>query len=676
MLCNQLVLHSSCKNVWSINYNFLSIVQDRQADLDEVWRFWIKAGFLIILGVALSAVYVLPFYFDFLSTNAGRVGKVYEWSVANIGVYEMLGNFFLPYFSDVHGAFGGSSFIILALLLPVLRCFKINIPRPVWVIWGIVLFMLFYFLGSLTPIHKLAWKYFPFISSFRHQGRSAIIIPVFLLMLLVWIVRSESFVFRFRRRSVSLRPYSVLALAAALLLPLYLIVHLLFKPYHGELPPIAINKIPEWVILSMIVAGEASLVGLFVCGIKRQTSNMLKIFVLVMAVTQVGMVLRYGTFTEPHKDQSTYDQLSAQKRNKLDYRSLEVSGMENFTVTNQVENSFVEPFLGEIYSQIIPVDSQDDAYNKMKHERLPQQLFIEGYDLNKAGKMTKDAVNMNEGSVKLTYSSFNRLQFHVYSEVPAFMGLSYPYSRHWSASVNGKDVEVYRANGAAHAIQIPEGKSVVEFRYWSNAFFWGMLISCLTFTAIGVFISVSSLRGTVRTVIVVLVLVIGFGGFTLWKNSIYNGDILGTEYIWNYKPQLKSPNLAYGKRTTSTSVLGPGGAFMHYHSSHVIDGDIEQSAVYPFKLSVGSDLIIDLDRVQEIKKIVLYGELMTQPKISFSQDNMQWQQIAFEETADNKDVPRRVIFEKPENTRYIKVEAIDSELGIDELEVYGPESSY
>lgn len=655
---------------------FLSNILDQQANFNDVIRFWFKAGIFMTMGILLSSVYVLPFYFDFLPTNAGRVGQTYEWSVANIGFYEMLGNFFMPYFSDIHGAFGSSSLVILALLLPILRCFKIKIPRTVWGIWGIILLMLTYNLGDMTPVYKWVWKYFPFVSSFRHQGRSSIIIPIFLMMLLAWIIKTEAYSFRLRKFSAGFAPYSVLALIASLLIPVYLLICFLLKPYLGELPPIIINKIPRFAISLTIFAGEGALIGLILHGLKRYESRILGVAMLLMAVIQVGVVLRYGTFVESFKIQSTFEQMKAQKKEQLDYRSLEVLGMETFAVTNQLKHSFIEPFLGKIYSQIIPVNSQDEAYYMMRRERIPQQLFIEGYDVEKVRRLTEGAKDMKEGTVRLVYSSFNQLQFYVYSEAPAFLGLSYPYSRHWSAWVNGEKVSIYRANGAAHAVEIPQGESMVEFRYWSDAFFWGMVISCATFTVIGLFACFSALNGFTRIIGIVFILTIGAGGFMLWNNSLYNGDNLGTDYVWYYMPPLKTPNLAYGKKTFSASVGGPSGAFLHYHSSHAIDGDTNQNSVFPFKLLAGTDLTVDLNQKEEIKTIVLYGELKTRPEISLSPDGIQWRMITSVNLEDHETVPLRIIFEKPQSARFVKVKASKSEVGIDELEVYGPAGEY
>lgn len=649
---------------------FLSTMLNQRAAFNGVFPFWLRSSFFILTGIALASVYTLPFYFDFLSSNVGRVHQTYDWSIANIGVFEMLGNFFMPYFSDVHGAFGGSSLFILVLLMPLLKVFKIKIPRPIWGVWGILSFVILYNLGDITPVYKWAWKYFPFISSVRHQGRSSIIIPVFLLMILSWLIKTDPLSFKFKGVTLNVTPYSVLAFIAALLIPVYIGIYVLFKPYHGEMPPITINDIPRWTILLMICAGALSLIALVLFGAGK-ASRTLKAVLVLTTIIQISMLFRYGTFIEPLRNQTSFEQMLSQKREKLAYRALEVAGMESSVVTTQVNNSFMEPFLGKIYSDIIPVDSQDDAYHRMRINRLPQQLFIEGYDIKKARELTAGARSMRKGTATLTYSSFNRLQFKVYSQAKTFFGLSYPYTGHWNAWVNGKKVPLYRANGSSHAVEIPAGESVVEFRYWSNAFFWGLIISCATFTVIGIVICLYYLRGFSRLSGAILIVAAGCGGFILVYGSLYSGANLETDYTWGYSRPLDIPNLAYGKKTVSLLRPWPEAAILHYHSSHTVDGDKKPEIVFPFKLLTDSDLILDLNQQHKIRSIVMYGELTALPEIFISQDKSLWDNVTSFISSDNENSSLSITFEKLHAARFIKVRAIESSIPIYELEVYG-----
>jgi len=636
--------------------------------IKDILKFISKTALYMIIGVLLASVYIFPFVFDFYPTNTGRADATYEWSVAPIGFFELLGNFFMPFLTDVHSAFGGSLLLTLPILLPLLAFFRIKIKRSVWVIWGIIIFWILFILGDKTPVYKLCWTYLPFLSAFRHQGRASLILPMFLMLILIWMVKEEPYHLKLKRFSVRIAPYSILAIIALLLTPFYLILVYTLKAYSVEMPPIAINNIPLWKIFLVLLSGIFSLLGLIVYGIKNRPSTLLKLFIVFMAILQVGVILRYGTFTDPLEIQPTFEQIKAQKRRQIGFQAAEVINMQTRTAVKQVKNSFMEPFLGKLFTEVVPVVSDDEAYEKMRIMRLPQQVFIEGYDTERAKQITDNARNMKKGSVELIYSSFNRLEFKIYSEAPAIFGLSYPYTGHWRAWVNGERAKVYRANGAAHAVEVPEGESIVEFRYWSDAFFWGMIITCATFVLIGCFVCIGILKGYPRFIGIILISAIGTGIFILWYSSLYNGRNFKTAYSWVYSPPSKVPNIAYGKKTLGYYPASE--AQLRFHGSNAVDGDRSPGSGFILR-PTNKPLIVDLNQCEEIKTILLYGEFNKGvPEISISENGRDWQRIS---SMEHKENPISIVFERPETARYISVKAIDSEIGIDEIEVYPPE---
>ncbi len=643
---------------------FLGDILNQPVNFNSAFRFWVKTGFFVFIGILLSSVYIFPFVFDFLPTNTGRADATYEWSVAPIGFFEMLGNFFMPFLTDVHSAFGGALLFSLPILLPFLLFFRTRIKLSIWVIWGMMLFWILFILGDMTPVYKLCWTYLPFISTFRHQGRASLILPVFLMLILAWMVKKEQIYFNLKRYQIKMTPYSILSVITLLLFPVYLILVYILKAYSVEMPPISINHIPMWKIFLMISAGVFSLFGLLFYGMKEHTSRNIKLFIVLMVILQVGIILRHGTFTDPLEIQPTFEEIMAQKRKQIGFQTVEVINMHTISAVKQVKNSFIESFLGKIFTQVIPVASEDKAYQRMIKSRLPQQVFIEGYNSERAKQITDAARDMKRGEVRLIYSSFNRLEFKVYSEAPVIFGLSYPYTGHWRAWVNGERVRVYRANGTAHAVEIPEGESMVEFRYWSSAFFWGMIISCATFVLIGCFVCFGALKGFPRFMGIVLITAMGTGVFMLWYNSLYNSRNFETGYSWVYSPPSMVPNLAYGKKTIGYYPASE--AQLRFHGSNAVDGDKRPGSGFILR-PTNEPLIIHLNRNEEIKTILLYGEFSKGiPEISISMDGEDWQRISIGDIES----PIRIIFKKPKTTRYVRVKAIDFEIGIDELEVY------
>ncbi|MBI4707808.1 MAG: YfhO family protein [Candidatus Omnitrophica bacterium] len=646
------------------------MLSDRKFSVKSALDFWLKVGILVCLGIALSSAYIVPLYFEFVKSNnsysqsAGLIGAGLDAPETLAGA---LNNFFLPFFADLLGSFGGSSLIIIAFLLPLLRFFKVKIPLAIWFLWGIVIYALLFIQGPVTPVYALSHKYIPFISSLGGVGRIAMILPSVLMLLMVWIINAGAFSIRTRGASVTLTPCSLLGLAALILTPVYLMVLFLLRPEFGYFTPHFMRHIPFSIEIISVLFGLLSLAMLVVYNMYPRLARTMGILLCLAILLQIGTILKYGMFIEKKKDEPTFDQLISLKKDTLGYSFYENPNAQHRVVSDHLSRSFMEPFLGKLFTQVIPVSNQDEAYIQMQKKRLQQDIFVEDFDPEKAKIITGGAKDMNDGMVELLYSSFNRLQFRVNSQAPAFFGLSYPYTGHWRAWVNGEKVRVYRGNGAAHAVEIPEGKSLIEFRYWSNAFFWGILLSCIIFNVIGLYVCFHALGGYLRVTCIVLVLVIGTGGFMLWYNSLYTGDNLNTKYQWTYTSPQPRINIAYGKKTSGYSL--PSASFIHWHSSKAVDGDIRPGSGLPLGITEDKEVIVDLNNNEEIKSIVLYGEITASPDISLSQDGIKWKRVS-SILENNKNSPLRIIFEKPQVERYIKVKSSEGTLYIDELEVY------
>ncbi len=695
-----------------------TLLPEKQVDFKIVLKYWLKVCLYLSLGIMLSSAYILPFYFDFMSVNVDRVGQNYQWSLENVDTaIGTVNNFFLPLRSEAHSAFGGSSLVLMAAMLPMLRLFKVKIPRSIWAIWGILLIIILYMLAGRTPIHRLAWEYLPFASNVRVPGRISMIMPIFMLMLLAWIVKEDSSSISMSRLSVTVKLSTMLTCITFLMIAIYYLLYVtgyyifsfpIFKELFPHYPAGYFLNIPFfWVELIVIISGLVSLIALFIYSLNTGAARVMGILLIIMTAMQLGIVSQYRSalWVEKKYDFPTFEEMQKQKKTKLDYLYYSGGGMHSSIVIKQLKRSFIEPFLGKIFTHVVPVDSQETSYKRMRLNRLPQQLFIEGYNPEKAKTITEGAKDMREGIVKLIYSSFNRMQFHVDSQAPAFFGLSYPYTGHWKAWVNGKEVRIYRANGAAHAVEIPEGENLVEFRYWSNAFFWGMLISCTTFVLIGLFVCFSAMKGLTRSVGVIIILIISAGGFTLWYNSLYSGDNLKTEYTWTYTPPLEPHNLAYGKENwlgSSVTSLYQNIDYADWHYrqqllyvSRFIDGNRSRESGFSTPYLIDNPgWFLDLSHSERIKSIVLFeggqipssvsGEysaladinqlINVRPlQIALSNDGINWSTVISVVSQIKLDGPTRIVYERPQTARFIRIKTSGkSILSFDEVEIYGP----
>jgi hypothetical protein len=692
---------------------FLSDVLNngREINFTVAFKFWLKIGGCFLISLLLSFAYVLPFYFEFVSNNFGRVGQDYSWANSNLDSFMgTINNFLLPLRSEVHSAFGGSSLFLMALIVPLLRFFRIKIPRSIWITWGILLFIFLHMQGNRTPVHRLTWEYLPFASSIKEPGRISTIMPLFIMILMVWIIKANSTT----KTSNLFKPLTIAAFVSCLLIITYYLTYFTgyyifnssiflkyFRPYFDRnFLQFSFSYTYKRIEFLLVVLGIISLILLFISDlrIRSKITTFSGVILLVIVIFQVGLILRYRgvNFVENIRDTPTLEEIEIQKQNKLDYLYYPGQGMHSSIVTKQLNNSFMEPFLGKIFTQIISVKSQNEAYKLMREQRLPQQVFIEGYDSIKAEEITEKARYMKNGVVKLIYSSFNRLKFRVRSETPAILGLSYPYTGHWRAWVNGRKVHVYRANGAAHAVEIPKGESIVEFRYWSNAFFWGILISCSTFIIVGLSVSFRTLKGLKRITGIVLVLIAGIGVFMLWYNSLYTGDNLKTKYTWTYTPPSKTPNLAYGKKNWMNRVYSHR-AFrdMARYTGRLVDGNIAPGSGFVTCYYKEPAWFIDLARIEEISKIVFYysnknpiflnifrncsfvereavDRNESTIEILFSNNNMDWTSSRIFRLQKDKEGIKTINFNKPLNARFVQIKLHGKgQLMFDEVEIYG-----
>jgi uncharacterized membrane protein YfhO len=70
-----------------------------------------------------------------------------------------------------------------------------------------------------------------------------------------------------------------------------------------------------------------------------------------------------------------------------------------------------------------------------------------------------------EGRVRIAVDEPHRVRLRVESDRPAWLLLTDTWSRGWKATLDGEPVPVRIGLLAFRAVRVPEGDSVVEFRY-------------------------------------------------------------------------------------------------------------------------------------------------------------------------------------------------------------------
>ena len=654
-----------------------TMLPDRQVDLRIASKFWLRIALFCLLALLLSSAYLLPYYFDFVRSNAGRVGQNYAWAdMYRDTLMGTINNFFHPLRSDVHGAFGGSSLFLLAALIPVLKLMRARVPYVVWAIWGIALVTFLHMQGGRTPVHYFFWKYVPFASSFRAPGRISLILPVLFMLLISWLLRTEFMPQKSKSVSANWLPGMAFSIIALIILGGYNLTPNSITSHSASFSATKIRQISAGIELTFLLSGMAVIAALTFQKFFPRKSYFGEILVCLFTCIQLMSILPNGTWIEKKKPTPSLAQMLSAKKIKLNYLPLPGGGLSSTVVQRQVQRSFLEPFIGKLYTKYRIARDKKEAYRLIKQRRSADQVVVEKYnDLSDTSNKKPQGMFI-PGQVELTYSTFNRLVFKVQASSSSFFVMAYPHTGHWRASVNGSEVPIYLANGAAHAVQIPTGQSRVEFRYWSRAAVWGMILSCATFVSLGIFIGSFILKRPIGLGIATIAMFIGVGGFSMWYQSLYTGENFETRYVWREGFSEGLSNLAYGRPTRMSSF------FSKYHyllmGNRAVDGDRTAGSGFCTKLQSNPWWFVDLLDTKSIGAVYIYeshsnSKVNKRPLlVAISSNGKKWRKVKIVHNV-NYETPIKITFKEPKTGRYVRIQASGScHLNFDEVEIYPP----
>lgn len=655
------------------------MLPEKQYSFQEIALFWIKTALWCSIGILLSSAYILPFYFDFISSNTERVARDYAWANGYLDTFMgTLNNFFQPLYTFVNGIFGGSSLFLVAALVPVLRIMKVKIPRVIWLCWIIIFIAFLHMQGDRLPIHYIIWKYFPLASSFRVPGRIAMVMPIFFMLIITWVISAKTFQINIFGKELNISPISFLSIVALLFMGVYFYLPDSITLDCHRYSANSIHNIPSWIQWITLYLGGIVLLLTFFYGTMQRFRIIICLGLAVITCVQIICFLRYGTWVQNKEDTISFERMSEAKKIDLGYiADLPGYGLSSSVTVQQAEKSFLEPFLGKTYRLFEIANNTEHAYSIMAEKRTPDKIILEGYRPDINDKIQgPPSVEFVPDQVELIYSSFNRLIFKVHAVKQGFFGLAYPFTCKWKAFVNGKATKTYRANGGNHAVLIPSGISNVEFRYLSYAAFVGMLISCLTFAITGFYFCFSLLQKRQGIILSGVILFLGIGGLFFWYKSLYTGENLNTDYSWNSRPSLIVQNIAYGKRTSMSSFVMPKYPYL-YSSGCAVDGKIKglRSGFITGK-NKNPFWTVDLHHPQSIGSIKIFESIQgleynLRPIImAFSSDNINWKSISI----NSKGPDIHLNFSSPLVARYIHFAASGlCHLSFDEVEIYPPD---
>ena len=630
-------------------------------------KYYLSVGACVACGVALSSWHLLPYCFEYLSGTM-RSDLSFNWAC---GYQDSIGgsicNFFNPFHSNVHAAFGGSSLILAVVFMPVLYIFRVRVSWSVLLLWILFVVVFFMILGSNGFLYYYFWKYFPFAQNFRVPGRIGILMPILILLVFVWVLRCKAIEFKIGRRQVKLWPITVLAFFG---LAAFIILHRLpiekFK-LQESWSPLKINDIRSVTIMFATAAGVVSLLALILYTTQRRLKIIVSIILILAVGLQIGVTLRYGTWIKSRpKKTLTFEDMQQEQREFFSYRHIygdwPRASIEHF------QRTFLEPKMARVCPRYTVVSSRGEAYKGIASKHSIDHVYLENYP-----KATEVISDKGVSKVELSYNSFNNLKFDVESSNPAFFVFSLP-SEYWRAYVNGKRVDIYRANGLEHAVWIEDGQSKVEFRYWSRATLTGMVISCAALLFILIYLSFGIRSWRLRLLMIFAAFCFCSVLYFVWYQSLYHGGNIGTKYTWSsesVESHLSSDNnLAYGKMTAmNTSPL------FHYTSasSRGVDGDRYNFGFVTEKQN-GAWWQIDLGKVETVREVVLYKHAgkkdCTLPfYVAVSNNGADWYLLRIISSEDSRNYWQ--IFGNNLKMRYMRIQTRGvGQLALGEVEIY------
>lgn len=646
---------------------------------NRLTRYFKTVGACFAAGLLLSAAYLIPFYFDFVVDNGQRVVQNYQWSLMYTDtIGGMLNSLFAPLHSDVHGAFGSSSLIILIGLVPLLYLVRVKVPTAITVLWGVLIIIFLISLGGATPLHYIFWKYFPLANTFRIPGRIVLTFPFLFLLIFAWLFRPTDVKITPGSRQRLTSPGLLLSMIAVPLFLLYNWVLVKYLPKPHFYIPMHIKPYPQWVDSLIFWMGLFSLilVGLhssYIKQFKKKWRSAIGILLSMAVIVQVTMEIRYGTFVVDRPPQPSLAMMDKQMKQKLTSYAYAGYGMESIAVVTQMKQSILEPAMAKFYRKYKIVSNPGKAYRILQKENVTDTIVVEGDpgSVNWVRDFPQNAKSNDCDRLLLKESSFNRVLFSVEAGAPGFFALSYPYSGKWTAKIDGKRARVHRANGYMHAVYLDAGHHDIEFRYWSQAVFVGMLTSCLTFIFLGVYFAICVFKKKRKQQISLLItsLLVSLGLFWGWYISLYSSDNLETRYMWSSKEFPPRDNLAYAKKTS----MWPEGKT--FYAGRCVDGDISKPA-FKTKARKKGWWQVDLGSSKPVGEIVIYdgqsrGRKYLPLQILGSVDGKTFK-ILKSVAERGEDRPWRIPMER-KITRFIRLHSSTKiPLSFNEVEIYPP----
>lgn len=200
------------------------------------------------------------------------------------------------------------------------------------------------------------------------------------------------------------------------------------------------------------------------------------------------IVFTYG------KNQTGYDLVTNKLQGKFYENGIPIDGKQMaFSITSDSEkypvafrfhdinihenkDTFPRAFLVTRY-HVVDQENAQDYLKENPDFDLRHEVILEKQLSEEQSGLLKSTI---EGIVEITLLSANKITIHYESNDASLLVLTDAYYPGWKAYIDGKETEIYRANGLVRAIFVPAGTHIVEFSYVPESFVIGVTISIIS----------------------------------------------------------------------------------------------------------------------------------------------------------------------------------------------------
>jgi len=143
------------------------------------------------------------------------------------------------------------------------------------------------------------------------------------------------------------------------------------------------------------------------------------------------------------------------------------------------DSSFPRTFFVNNF-EIVDKDSAQEFLLQNKEFDLRNKVVLEEQILDSISDIINKNDNHSIGLAEIRSYTANQVIIDTNNSKSEFLVLTDSFYPHWTASIDGEETEIYRANGLVRAIFVPEGNHSIEFHYDSAPFQLGVIVSFVT----------------------------------------------------------------------------------------------------------------------------------------------------------------------------------------------------